>query len=162
MNKNTILQRPNGKYWTLEDIQALDDAKTYNDLLVIALRILGKMPEFIIQMCGPISTGGKGTVEANIAEFDKAIYHFTNQGENVFDQMPFEVPMQRIKKDVKGYDKRILNEFYLPIFKSGKIKKLIFLPDWKSSKGARWEHRQAKKLGIEIVHLKKNWQTKSI
>ncbi len=157
MNKNEILQRPNGKYWQEEDFQAREDAKTYNDLLIIALRILDRMPEPRVQICGPISTGGKGSIEANIAEFEKAILYFSAQGENVFDQMPFEEAMQRIKKDVVGYDKRLLNEFYLPIFKSGKIKKLLFLPGWKSSEGASWEHEQTEVLKIAFVDLPNNW-----
>jgi hypothetical protein len=117
------------------------------------------MPQPITQMCGPISTGGKGSVEENIKEFDKAIFFFIDKGEYVFDQIPFQDAMVRLKKEVADdeYDQRILTEFYLPIFKSGKIKELKFLPGWESSRGARWEHQQAETLEINFTHLPEKW-----
>lgn len=156
--KNKIFERPNGKYWTVSDIQALDEARNHKDLLDIALRVIDRMPQPIVQICGPISTGGKGSIEENIAEFEKAISYFINMGENVFDQMPFQDAMVRLKKQViDGYDERILFEFYQPIFESGLIKNLRFLPDYKSSIGAQWEEEQGKRLNIDIVYLKQNW-----
>ncbi|MEI6118971.1 MAG: AIR synthase related protein [bacterium] len=158
MNKNQILQRPNGKYWTSEDIQALEEAKNYDDLLIIALRVLDRMPQPIVQICGPLTTGGLGSMEANMAEFEKAIFFFSQQGECVFDQIPFEEPMQRFKKDViDGYDERILFDFYQPIFKSGKIKTMKFLPGWEKSTGANWENTQAKQWNIQTVYLPIEW-----
>ena len=73
--------------------------------------------------------------------------------------MPFETPMQKFKKEViDGYDERILFNFYQPIFKSGKINKLRFIPDWESSTGAKWEHDdQAKKWNIETIDLPNDW-----
>lgn len=95
---NKILERPNGKYWTLEDIQALDEAMMYTDLFIIALRIIDRMPkENLTQICGPITTGGKGSRDANIEEFDKAIFFFISKGENIFDQMPFQDAMEWVK-----------------------------------------------------------------
>lgn len=157
MNKN-ILEGPNGKYWTIKDVQALETAKNHGDLLIIALRVLDRMPQPIVQICGPISTGGKGSIEENIAEFNKAISYFIGMGENVFDQMPFQDAMVRLKKEViDAYDERILFEFYQPIFKSGKIKKMKFLPDWESSRGATWEHEQIEILNIPFENLSNDW-----
>ncbi len=68
--------------------------------------------------------------------------------------MPFEDDMERIyKSDPKLKGTRLLEEFYLPMFKSGLIKILCFLPGWQNSIGATWEHEQAKKLGIPIIYL---------
>jgi len=158
MNKNEILKRPNGKYWTHEDVQALDEAVMYTDLFVIALRIIDRMPkENLTQICGPITTGGKGSRDENIKEFNKAIFFFISKGENIFDQMPFQDAMERLSKDVEGYDTRILEHFYLPLFRSGKIKKLKFLPDWEGSKGANWEHKQIEILNIPFENLSNDW-----
>lgn len=155
---DNIFKRPNGKYWTPEDVQELKDAKNYHDLVIIALRVLDRMPQPVVQICGPLTTGGLGSFEANAAEFDKAIFFFSQKGECIFDQMPFEEPMQRFKKDViDGYDNRILEHFYLPLFRSGKIKKCKFLPDWKSSHGATWEHNKIEELKIDFIDLPKNW-----
>jgi len=73
--------------------------------------------------------------------------------------MPFERPMQDMKNALqekfpgKNIGLKLLKEFYLPLFKSGYITKLYFKHDWKTSMGARWEHKQAKKLGLEIIYL---------
>ncbi|MCX6823808.1 MAG: hypothetical protein NT085_01670 [candidate division SR1 bacterium] len=156
--KKTSFKSPNAKYWTPEDIQALKDAVMYTDLFVIALRIIDRMPQKnLTQICGPITTGGKGSKEANIKEFNKAIRFFISKGENIFDQMPFQDAMERLSKDVEGYDERILEHFYLPLFRSGKIKKFKFLPDWESSKGASWENEQLTTLNYNITYLLPNW-----
>ncbi len=64
--------------------------------------------------------------------------------------------MARVKDKVPTgeYATMLLTDFYQPLFETGLIKILYFLPDWQSSVGARWEHDQALKLGIEIVYLK--------
>ncbi len=103
--------------------------------------------------------GGKGSIEANLEEFNNQIKKLQDKGLNVFDQMPFEEPMHRLlieflkTRSKNEYMDSILTEFYLPLFESGYIKELYFLPDWQSSNGAKWEHEQAKKLGIKIVYL---------
>lgn len=144
------------KYWTEEDYKALEKATTYKQLFEIALIILNRMPENRTQVCGPISTGGRGSFEANMEYIDSIIKKLQDEGVNVFDQMPFEIPMSKIKKlyPTEGYDYNLLNEFYLPIFESGLVKKLYFLPDWKSSTGSKWEHEQGLRLGIEIEYMK--------
>lgn len=74
---------------------------------------------------------------------------------HVFDQMPFEIPMQKVKELYVGrtYITEILTDFYLPLFKSGKIEGVYFLPDWQSSRGSVWEHEHALKFGIPITYL---------
>ncbi len=161
-----LLKRPNGQYWTPDFIEVLEKAQSYKELVIVAFQILemlGKNPNPIVQICGPISTGGKGSLHENIAEFNKAIFFFSSRGENVFDQMPFQIAMERLSRNVKGYDKRILNDFYLPLFESGIVKIYRFLPGWRSSKGARWENRTVKRLQREtvyqqeIIYLRRNW-----
>lgn len=145
------------KYWTKEDYKALEEAISYKQLFDIALKILARMPDSPrTQVCGPISTGGKGSFEANMEYIDSVIKKLQEDGVNVFDQMPFEIPMSKIKKlnPVEGYDYNLLNDFYLPIFESGLVHKLYFLPDWKSSTGSKWEHEQAERLGLEIGYMK--------
>jgi hypothetical protein len=79
-----------------------------------------------------------------------------NSGHAVFDQVPFDSKFgQLITHITDRYPTEILDEFYLPIFSSGKIKKLFFIKGWESSFGARWEHDRAKELGIEIIYLNK-------
>ncbi|HEY4486572.1 MAG TPA: DUF4406 domain-containing protein [Candidatus Paceibacterota bacterium] len=142
-------------YWTDEDRRDLKVAQTYRDLSKIALQVLARMPEPRGELCGPITSGGAGSVEANLRRFDRAIQKLTEEGTEIFSQMPFEMIIQemRQKMNLKEYDTYILNDFYLPIFESGFIHTLYFLPDWETSVGARWEHEQAERLGIAIIYL---------
>jgi hypothetical protein len=143
------------KYWNDEDLLALEQADTMPQMLQIALGVLKRMPQPVAQVCGPISTGGRGSILENLVAFNETIVFLQAEGESVFDQMPFEAPMQRVKTTLpKGqYALTLLDDFYLPIFETGLIKKMYFMPDWESSHGAKWEHEQAKRLGIEIKYL---------
>lgn len=146
------------KYWEQEDHIALEKASSYIELFRLAEKILKRMPAPIGEVCGPISTGGAGSVDKNMEKFKAAIKELQEKGLNIFDQMPFEIPIHKILKTKNlgdKYDNSILEDFYLPIFESGMVKRLYFLPDWESSVGARWEHDQAKRLGLEVEYVTK-------
>jgi len=155
--KKEYLERPSSGYWNIGNCMAIDRAQTYTELFDIAIDFITRMPQPLVQFCGPISTGGKGSIDSNLAELDKAILFFAAKGIYIFDQIPFEEPMQRIKAKEGSYNHDLLNQFYLPIFKSGHIKKFVFLPGWQSSVGAKWEHDWAEKIGIKIEYLPDNW-----
>lgn len=143
------------QYWTDTDFADLENAQSAKDMFLITERILSRMPRPIVQVCGPIATGGLGSLEANLSAFNEEIQKLQARGLHVFDQMPFEMPMQKLKKDLKPgeYAYSILDDFYLPIFKSGNISTFYFMPNWQTSKGAQWEHNLAKDLGVEIKYL---------
>jgi hypothetical protein len=114
------------------------------------------MPKPITQLCGPISTGGLGSIEANLKNFNDTIIRLQNQGLNVFNQMPFQQPMHRLKEKLTKegkYSNNILTDFYYPLFKSGVISSFHFLSDWQTSFGATKEHEKAKEFGIKIIYL---------
>ena len=145
------------QYWTKKDWRCKKKAKDFDELADVGLRILKRMPQPAEMVSGPISSGGLGSIKANLKEFGKYIRCLKKSGINVFDQMPFEKEMERIEKEL--YESRdharddILNKFYLRLFKSGLIKKLNFMPKWKSSIGARWERKIARKLKIKIADI---------
>lgn len=147
------LNQKTKKYWTDEDLNAVLEAQSFKDLYAIANRIFSRMEGNIGQVCGPIATGGAGSIEANLEIFNNAILNLQSEGKIIFDQMPFERPMQDLKKKVTNGANTILEDFYLPIFESGKVKTLYFIKGWESSYGSNWEHNQAKRLGIEVVYL---------
>lgn len=111
------------------------------------------MPKPIGEVCGPITSGGRGSIEKNLAVFSAAIKKLISHGKNIFNQMIFEDNLKKIWEGGNRDNDTLLQDFYLPIFESGFIKTLYFLPDWQTSYGARWEHAQGKRLGIEIVYL---------
>lgn len=151
------------KYFSSVNHAQIAVTETFQALSLIGLDVLENMPEGnIIQVCGPISTGGK-SVEENLAIFDKTIVSFFKSPLLVFNQIPFEKRLEYLKNKwdkknpKKAYCTPILDEFYLPLLESGRIKTLVFLPGWEYSTGAKWERQQAIRLGIKIIDLPKNW-----
>lgn len=144
-------------HWTKENLEKIHSITDYEGMLEMALNVLSQMPKPVIQVCGPLTTGGLGSLKKNLEAFEKVIDHLVASGKTVFDQLPFEIPMQKFKLNQKGkYATDLLDKFYLPLFETGFIDELYFLPDWESSLGARWEHEQAKRLGLKIVYFSKN------
>ena len=145
------------------DKNKLNSVETFEELADIGIDILKQMSlsgKPIVEICGPISTGGLGNLEKNLAFLESSIKIANKKGLQVFDQTPFEGAMKRLsikypKKD--GYDVSILEIFYRKIFESRLISKALFLPDWQSSKGATWERKLALKLGITVEEYPIEW-----
>lgn len=137
-------------YWKPEHIDAVNEAQSFEDIGRVALSVVKTMPQPVGQVCGPISTGGQGSLEKNLEAFEKTIRKLVAEGKTIFDQVPYEEPIQKFKTD-DPY--RLLNGIYLPLFESGLIKEVLFMHDWQSSQGANWEHKQAERLGIKITYL---------
>jgi len=140
------------KYMNEEHYNSIEIATSYAQLSEIALSVLKIIPEPVGQVCGPITSGGRGSFEANIKHFTNAINSLESRGINIFSQMPFEDKMQELKV-VEGYNWPVLHEFYQPIFESNLVRKLYFLPDWQESRGSCWEREQADKNKIEVIDL---------
>ncbi|MCU0660496.1 MAG: DUF4406 domain-containing protein [Candidatus Pacebacteria bacterium] len=149
------LQPATKQYWTVEEYSALASIASVSEMYQLGQNILNRMPDPVVQVCGPISTGGAGSIEGNLLAFAEVIRELQEKGMHVFDQLLFEIPMQRFKADLLPgeYLEAILTDFYQPLFESGKIRTFYFMQNWQSSYGARWEHDQALRLGIEIVYL---------
>lgn len=143
-------------------VKRINSAESYEELSNISKEILQSMSQPVSMVSGPISSGGRGSIEDNLSHLQKSAAKLRKDGHNVFDNLFFEGPMRRIRENHSNLPKEesnliLLSEFYEPIFKSGHIKKIFFLPDWKSSQGASWEHEKAKELGIERVYLDENF-----
>jgi len=147
-------------FYTPERLRRIKNAVDYKELLAVAMEVLyltclEDPVKPIAMVCGPISkTGGVGSRKRNLEIFSKAIDRLRAEKLAIFSQMPFEDDMERLfKSDPKLQGIELLEEFYLPIFKTKIIKILFFLPGWETSFGAVWEHRQAEILGIPRVYL---------
>jgi len=106
-----------------------------------------------------MNTGGRGSLEENMKVFNLVIDHLAKQGEVVFDQRPFKKIMERIKKirATVGYPYDLLEEFYGPIFESGYVDRLFFIPGWNKFTGAFWEYKRAGRLGITLLEVKERF-----
>jgi hypothetical protein len=139
--------------WTAERIAQVNALQSNGAMAEFAMAMLATMPQPICQVCGPMTTGGRGSFEENLKVIDHAIRHLRAQGKSVFDQQPYQVTMQRLKAVIHDYHTCVLEEFYLPIFRSGYLTEFHFVPDWQSSVGARWEFDRASELGIGVYYL---------
>jgi hypothetical protein len=151
------------EYYTRRILRQIREAANYMDLCLIGMCVLRAMAHDypfrpIAMVCGPISTGGRGSRKENLEVFSRTIERISADGLFVFSQMPFENDMERIYKsspELQGI--RLLEEFYSPMFKSGLIKLMCFLPGWELSIGANWEHEQAKVLNIPRIYLAESY-----
>lgn len=145
----------NHRYWREEDRLAVTVADSFGELTQIALAVVGRMPPPVGQVCGPISTGGVGSIEQNLMIFEAAIDQLLAQGLTIFDQTPFEQHIFRILEDGLGTRQRnqLLEQFYRPIFQSRCVHVLYFIPGWQFSNGAQWEHQLGRSLKLDIVYL---------
>lgn len=140
-------------------------ADSFAELLPIALEELHKFPEGCGGVCGPISTGGYGNPEKNLRAFAATIKEMLRLGNPVFSQAPYEERIFAFRKrwqdadsaNAGQYYRPILDDFYLPLFETGLVKQAWFIPGWRSSQGAVWEHQQLKRLGADIKYLSEGW-----
>jgi len=141
----------------------INTSETFEELAKVAIEILRQMSlsgKPIVEICGPVSTGGLGSIEKNLSILKKAVDKANEKGLQTFDQTIFEEAMQRISKKyplVDGYPVSILDKFYKKIFESGYIKKAYFLPGWQSSRGAKWEREIFPIIGVEIAEYPIEW-----
>ncbi len=148
------------RHWNPRDHDALKDAKSFVDLAAIALDILRRTPGKAEMVSGPISTGGVGTIQGNRKVFEGVIEILIGESHrNIFSQMPFEDKMVELylewhrQNPAEEYCTPILNDFYEKVFLSGKVSALHFIHGWESSFGARWEHGNCDRWGIEKRYL---------
>src|SRR5688572_27674653 len=96
-------------------------SNTFEELLETAyFEISQLLQEPVGIVCGPITSGGLGSMDAKLAHYEGWINKLKSEGENKSSQIPYEKPMQRIKK-TPYYDptwNHILETFYGSLFKS--------------------------------------------
>lgn len=140
-----------------QDLRDIENASSFRDLAPIALRVLKRLDQPVVMVCGPISSGGTGSTEKNLARLHTVTDCLYKQGKIIFSQLPLENKIFKLKKEpwYQG-PLQLLEELYLPLFESGLISLIYFLPDWRTSIGTTWEYAQAQRLAINIIEIEKN------
>jgi hypothetical protein len=147
---------------TIEEKQALQSVCTFAGLAEIALSTLVRMKcqyTEIVQICGPMSTGGFGDFQKNMAWFNRAIEVAVSHGVAVFNQILFQEELMRICgwKEGAPYPMELLVEFYGSVLSAGYITKGLFLPRWETSLGTRWERTFLSERGIAVEEYPPSW-----
>lgn len=157
-------------YCPKRHLPELERCIDFSQVAKIALDVIHGMRvkypgEVFHQVCGPITTG-PGTVDDKLGRFERAIKLLRSRQKVVFNQLPTEVALGRLWHEWQAKQERksddycweLLHEVYQPIFESGFIDCLVFMPNWYQSTGTKWEHSEAKRLGISIAYLPDDWE----
>jgi len=148
------------KHYQDKDFRDIDNAKSFSQLNLVAMNVLSRINGPTGQVCGPITTGGFGNVSDNLKVFERTILQLVDQDKALFNQVPFEKPMQKVR-ELYGIglktDMQLLEDFYLPIFDSGIIDTLYFINGWESSRGSRWEREMGLERGFTFIDLPKGF-----
>ena len=149
--------------WVESDIPIVTAARGFSDLAEHTLKVIARVGKPVVMVSGPISTGGKGSRDENIKNYAKAIEYLRMKKIPVFDQVLIESLIgfhakAWQEKGNTGYCIPILEDLYKPIFRSGLVGKLMFMPDWQTSFGSRWERKTAAELAIDIEDFPPNWE----
>ena len=123
------------------------------NLALYALENLRASNQPVLQICGPISSGGFGSVKENIEYLQSVIYEVQRAGFSVFDQLEYERDLDWIMGPSTDDDHMILEYFYDPILRSGYISGLVFVPLWETSVGCLWENKLGMSLNLPILYL---------
>lgn len=155
---------------TSNELDRIDSAPGHSSLVSIAEDQLYRMHnalkfqsevQKIGMVIGPITNGGvgKGDRCINLRVFGNAVEHFRQIRNGLFfSQMPFEDAIARLsaedekKNGKEAAHQNLLDNFYLPLLE-GLVGELQVLPDWSSSKGARWERAQGLRLGMDVKYI---------
>lgn len=150
------------KDFEAEELRVLESATTLDELADAATSFLKRMKqeyEVVVQICGPMSTGGCGTFEGNMARFNRSVEVAIENGAAVFNQVLFQEAMIRICNWKEGdpYPEQLLTVFYARVLSSGYIDKGLFLSGWETSTGSRWERNFLTSLGIPTEEYPPEW-----
>lgn len=156
--KNRLVRHPL-EYYDVEHHDLMSRSLSFEELCEVAFSVLRCIPGGAIMICGPMTTGGLGSLHMNLARFRTVTNLLALRIPNIFTQLPFEDAMQRIKQR-DGYYKgpeHLLDAFYGNIIDSGLLVSLYFLHDWETSDGARWEHERGLRKGLKIKYLRREF-----
>lgn len=141
-------------HWQEHHIQKVSSATSFSDVGALVCEIAAFMPKPLLFISGPMTTGGLGHYSKNIILFQYAIETAREHGLSVFNQTMLEEHLQRLvrawlkENPQESYCHNVLSEVYEVLMKSGHIHEIHLLPDWHTSRGARFERELAEEIRL--------------
>lgn len=127
-----------------------------SEIAEIAIERLKRLPAPVVRVCGPLTSGGLGYDE-NLALFQKANEVLKEKGFTVFDYFEGHHDERQII-DLDLPWEEVMEYYHKPILESNLIETAFFLPRWRESNGASWEHDFIKKhTKTKIRPLPESW-----
>jgi hypothetical protein len=115
-----------------------------------AVARLKSLPQPVVRVSGPITTGGFG-YEENLKRFVKAQRILHSKGFTVFDYFEDNDDEEVIKSlDLQA---EVMEYYHKPILQTGLIKAVYMMPRWSESGGATAEREHFIKNQLEIVEI---------
>jgi len=117
------------------------------------IKFLKTLPQPIVRVCGPLTTGGFG-YEENARRLAKAEEILEKKGYTVFKFGDAEASI----KD-KGYSHAaVMDLFHKPVLKSGLLQEAFFLKGWNESTGATIERETCEnETPIAVTDFPEEW-----
>jgi hypothetical protein len=103
-----------------------------------AIERLKELPQPVVRVCGPLTSGGLGYDE-NLKLFMKSEIILKEKGYTVFDYFEGNDDEGHIAAMGLPWEE-VMEYYHKPILESGLIETAFFLPRWRESNGAKWEH----------------------
>ena len=130
-----------------------EEKTTLGTLARETIERLRSMPQPIVRVCGPLTTGGFG-YEENAKRIAAAEKILQAKGYTVF---LFGDAEESIKDS--GYSHAaVMDLFHRPVLESGLISEAFFLKGWHESKGATIERQTCEEIGtIAITDFPEEW-----
>lgn len=154
------------EYFRQEDINAIAKAATFTELFKVAERVLSQMPQEVLGICDPISQHKGVLIKEGIETlFARTTRVLIEDGYVVFDERPFFKKFFELKEQWFSENPNkttcplIVDEFFMPLLATRKIKALLLLPNWQDMYVPYWEGTHAKDYGIETHVLPFDWST---
>lgn len=134
----------------------MDSITFLETLATQALERLRALPQPVVRVCGPLTSGGYG-YEENLRRFRIAEHKLKAEGNIVFDFFDGHDDEERIKE--AGIDWPTVMEYYhKPLLASGYIREAYFMPRWRESNGANWEYAYLSEHTDATIHeLTEEW-----
>lgn len=139
-----------------KEISQAEKIKILKTLAGRAIERLKELPQPVVRVSGPLTSGGFG-YEENLRRFILAQEKLRTKGYTIFDYFEGNHDERQIKELGISNWKEIMEHYYNPIMATGLIKTMFMMPRWRESNGATWEHEYATKLGLQIRTISESW-----
>ncbi len=116
------------------------NAEKHNVLQALAEAAISRLralPQPVVRVCGPLTSGGFG-YEENKRIFLVAEKVLKQKGFTVFDYFEGNDDEDHIAAMGLPWEE-VMEDYHKPILESGLIETAFFLPRWRESNGATWE-----------------------
>lgn len=132
---------------------------SYQELYEVALWEIKQLSLFgpVVMVSDPLFSGGTGDFHKNLLILERYIKFISTDGEIVWSQIPYLDVHVRKWANIKLDTSKKINEFYVPLIRSGCLKKLVCItgivqdiPNYCDSIGCRTEREVAIESGVGI------------